>query len=171
MLKTVTLLSTILSAINRIKHTHQNNKTLFSAPDVSKHTHPNNKVIRVIDGDTIIYCKDNQEQRGRLSDIDAPETKQEFGVESTDYLKSLLNNQYVTITEDGIDYYGRNLITLEVNGKNINKLMVKHGYAWSYSRSIKNEIFNLELIAQENNLGLWSNPNAINPKQFRNGYK
>jgi endonuclease YncB( thermonuclease family) len=158
MLKTVTLSLTL-------------SLTILSATDVNNYTCPDNKILKVVDGDTITYCKDNKKQRGRLSDIDAPELKQEFGVTSKNFLSSLLSNQVVTITKDGVDYYKRNLITLEIAGENINKIMVSHGYAWSYSRSNNNEIFGLELVARENNLGLWSNPEVISPKQFRNKHK
>ena len=45
----------------------------------------------VYDGDTLRVVKGNEEVKVRFACIDAPEAKQEGGIESRDYLRSLLN--------------------------------------------------------------------------------
>jgi len=68
--------------------------------------------IELIDGDSLFY--DNKEYR--LLGFDAPEIKQEFGVTSKNYLKSLITNSskvYISVAE--YDIYSRILAHLFIN--------------------------------------------------------
>lgn len=81
------------------------------------------KVIRVLDGDTIEVLQVNNERtRIRLNGIDAPEKKQDFGQRSRQFLSRQLAQQFVTITGDETDRYGRLLGTVWLNGQDINLL-------------------------------------------------
>ena len=47
-------------------------------------------IKKVVDGDTVHIYHKNEIYKVRLIEIDAPERNQPFGIDSTDYLKSLL---------------------------------------------------------------------------------
>lgn len=123
-----------------------------------------------IDGDTIKELNNttNKYTRLRLAYIDAPETLQQYGSESTEFLQTILNTcKDLHIVRGALDYYKRQLVVIQCEGENINKAIVRGGYAWAYSRSPKNPYFELEQHARVNKFGLWTNPNAINPALFR----
>ncbi|MEG4490285.1 thermonuclease family protein [Microcoleus sp. D3_18_C4] len=63
----------------------------------------------VYDGDTFRVKCDNREQKIRLCGIDAPEAKQPLGIESRDYLRSLIAKakSQVIVVEMDRDRYGR----------------------------------------------------------------
>lgn len=54
-------------------------------------------------------------------------------------------------------------------GSNINHQMVKDGYAWWYEQYAKNDtkLKSLQEEAQKSRRGLWSDPHAIPPWQWR----
>ena len=55
------------------------------------------KVIRIIDGDTFEI---ENGDKVRMIGIDAPELKDEGGIESKNYLKLLIENKYVSLIKD-----------------------------------------------------------------------
>lgn len=124
------------------------------------------KVSRIIDGDSII---DSYGNRMRLAFIDAPEIKQysidkvPIGVQSKDFLVKLLKGKQVRVSILGKDYFGRNLAVLYVDKININKLMVKSGYAVSY----KTRYLFYEHIAKKKKRGMWKTSGFYYPKVFR----
>ena len=67
-------------------------------------------VTAVTDGDTI-KCTDTNKSTHviRLSQIDAPEKKQNFGTASKNALSSLIYKKQVVIKVTGQDQYGRNI--------------------------------------------------------------
>ena len=126
----------------------------------------------VTDGDTIVFIrgKGNRE-RIRLEGIDAPEMKQPCLTEgkacgelSKSYLKSLTSSDlYCEIS--GRDKYKRGLGTCFSKGINLNKVMVKQGYAVAYVYYTK--IYEEdEREAKRSKKGLWKY-GFKNPSQFR----
>lgn len=94
----------------------------------------------VYDGDTARFICDGEEIKVRFCGIDAPEAKQPGGVESRDYLRSLLpDNAPVVIVPVEEDRYGR--LVAEVwndaiteTDQNINAAMVLARHAWHYEQ-------------------------------------
>ena len=125
---------------------------------------------RIIDGDTI-HIKSN---KIRLHGIDAPETKQtceidnedwDCGKQSTKELKNLINNQKVECITNDIDRYNRYVAICYVNEININKWMVKNGWAIAYRYYSKDYIVE-EKYARDNKLGIWKS-DFIEPYEYR----
>tara|TARA_R110002020_G_scaffold46027_5_gene131262 strand:+ start:4605 stop:5021 length:417 start_codon:yes stop_codon:yes gene_type:complete len=85
------------------------------------------KIDQVIDGDTVKINGHNC----RLVGIDAPEAKQKYGYESTQYLKKLVEGKWCTVEFIGYCKWGRNLIVIKRWG-DVNAKMVKSGHAISY---------------------------------------
>lgn len=137
---------------------------------------------KIIDGDTLHI----NEHKIRFEGIDAPEIKQQC---KKDYLKvssiigfTLRKNYYCGITskkklEEKIknsnikcisfskDRYKRHLATCYKNKINLNKWMVRNGYAVAYKRYSK-QYLNDEKYAKENELGIWKG-SFLRPEKWR----
>jgi micrococcal nuclease len=130
------------------------------------------KVVKVADGDTVTILDNTghskKEIRVRLLAIDAPESKQAYGKKSKAYLSQLVFNKTVTVQWTKKDRYKRVLGVLFINGKNINQEMLKSGLAWHYRQYSKDKsLQEMEDKAKANKLGLWQDPKAIAPWDFR----
>ncbi|EPE9017981.1 thermonuclease family protein [Campylobacter upsaliensis] len=133
------------------------------------------KVSRVIDGDTIeLLAKTSKTNpynhiaklKIRLYGIDAPELKQAYGKEAKEYLSALVLKQEVSLIIENKDKYDRFVGTLFLKGQDINKEMVKNGYAHAY------ESFSKKYLAEQADakmfkLGLWQDEKAVKPSEFR----
>ena len=129
-------------------------------------------VIKVVDGDTIHVLQNNLTKKIRLLYIDAPEIKQDYGVESKLFLSNILLNKKVIVHSDSKDRYGRELGEVYIYNDNnsiyVNAKMIKSGNAWVYKMYRKNEyLINLENFAKIHESGLWSKNSAIEPWVFR----
>ena len=114
--------------------------------------------------------------RVRLYGIDCPESSQNYGYEATQYTKSLALGKTVTVEKQDTDRYGRLVgIVYLPDGKILNELLVKNGYAWVYDNYCLLEICNywkeLENQAKSKHIGLWQDPNPIPPWEYRHMYK
>lgn len=129
------------------------------------------QIVGVSDGDTLTcLMSGNRQVKVRLHQIDAPEKGQDFGNAARQKLSSLVFNKVVKLKTQGTDRYGRTIAEVFINGQNINKEMVKTGYAWAYREYVKdNQYIVLENEAKAAYKGLWSQPNPIKPSDFRRG--
>jgi endonuclease YncB( thermonuclease family) len=126
---------------------------------------------RITDGDTIKILN----KRIRFHGIDTPETKQfcvknskeyRCGQEATNALKKKIDGKSVTCkVQDRLDRYKRYIGVCFLGGINLNKWMVRNGYAVAYRRYSKDYIED-ENYAKKNKLGLWSG-NFIHPEKWR----
>tara|TARA_B100001121_G_scaffold308912_1_gene334168 strand:+ start:3268 stop:3771 length:504 start_codon:yes stop_codon:yes gene_type:complete len=126
---------------------------------------------KVIDGDTVQI----NNKKIRLEGIDAPEIKQkckkpilkisaiigfEFnknfscGILSKTELINKINNSKIKCFSSSKDRYKRYLATCYKNKINLNKWMVRNGYAVAYKRYSKDYVRD-EKYARENKIGLW----------------
>lgn len=136
------------------------------------------KVVHVADGDTITVLSYKGKEKIRLAQIDAPEvshfgsTAQPYGKEATVFLKSLVAKRSVRVEVEDVDQYKRNVGTVYVGGNNVNREMVKNGYAWVYRQYAKDStLMNLEKTARSKRIGLWALDNPIYPSDFRKAHK
>lgn len=128
------------------------------------------KVVRVIDGDTVQVYNGTTNTRIRLYGIDAPESKQAFGQKAKQTMIQLAANQVVDIQDHGQDVYGRMLGTIYLNNQDLNAVMVAEGMAWAYryqGRLTVPQYGYLEQNARNAGKGLWSDPHAVEPRQWR----
>ena len=114
---------------------------------------------KVIDGDTIHIGKN----KIRLHGIDAPEIKQKCfisndewncGEQSQSNLINLINLRKVNCIIFDKDRYKRDIAECYVDELNINKWMVKNGWAVAY-RYYSKKYINDELYAKKNKIGIW----------------
>lgn len=136
----------------------------------------------VHDGDTFRAIADvtNEEIKVRIACIDAPEIKQDGGIECRDYLRGMLtDNQEIILVIAEKDQYGRSVA--EVYAKTdqpelevgVNGEMVMAGMAHYYERyksacPMNADLYkNLELDAVVQKAGVWSSGNAERPWDWR----
>lgn len=131
------------------------------------------RVVGVSDGDTLTcLANDNKQIKVRLAQIDAPESRQGFGTQAKQYLSGLVFNQVVKLKISDTDKYGRTIAEVYKGGMNVNKEMVRTGYAWAYDEYMTDrEYATLQQGAKIAQRGLWRNPNAVKPSDFRRGVK
>lgn len=126
-------------------------------------------VVGVSDGDTItVRCGDLPQERIRLLEIDAPEKKQAFGQHAKQELSNLVYGQTIDVEPRGKDRYKRTLAHLKLDGLDINREMVRRGYAWCYRQYLKDlSCLEDERAARDAKKGLWRDANAQPPWEFR----
>jgi endonuclease YncB( thermonuclease family) len=135
----------------------------------------------VYDGDTFRVIDPNGEElKLRVACIDAPEKKQALGIESCDYLRSLLakNPNKLIVMEKEREGYGRMVAEIFIpTGKGdeeipISGMMIKDGMAYYYAQYSKNCSDNaerytqLEKEAQKQKIGVWKY-NGLKPWEYR----
>ena len=127
------------------------------------------RVTRVSDGDTVwVTDAARLKHKVRLDRIDAPEKDQPWGKESAAILKGWVFAKDVRVEYEKCDRYGR-ILGIVFNGTNdINLAMVRSGNAWHYSHFDKTPEYAAgEAEARAARRGLWSQPNPINPYDWR----
>ena len=127
------------------------------------------RVVGVVDGDTITVLVGVEPKRVRLAGIDAPEKGQAFGQRAKQATSRLVFGRTVRVVVRGQDRYGRTLgEVLLPDGKSVNKRLVGEGWAWHYTSYSKGQrLAELEAAARRSRRGLWVDPRAVPPWEFR----
>ena len=130
------------------------------------------KITGIIDGDSLRIMRPGfGEVELRLYGIDAPEFKQAFGRAAKKHLASVLSRHMATIKTLDRDKHGRSVVILWQNGRNVNEIMVRDGYAWVYRRycreSFCHDWLRFEKDARLKKLGLWQEEEPVPPWEFR----
>ena len=125
----------------------------------------------ITDGDTIKILNN----RIRLSGIDAPERNQKCvkkfkeyncGTVATNALIKKIKKSIVRCkVQENTDRYNRFIGVCFVEQEDLNKWMVRNGYAVAYRRYSKDYILDEE-FAKKNTLGLWSG-SFMKPEKWR----
>jgi endonuclease YncB( thermonuclease family) len=128
-------------------------------------------VPKITDGDTVRILN----KRIRLHGIDTPEknqicikNSQEYrcGQEATNALIKKISEKIVVCkVQDKLDRYKRYIGVCFLEDIDLNKWMVRNGYAVAYRRYSKDYIKD-ENYAKKNKIGLWSG-NFIHPEKWR----
>lgn len=133
--------------------------------------------VRVIDGDTVeVIPMKGKSERIRLLGIDAPEAKQDYGTQSTQALQQCVDDATVSIEWTERDRYDRLLGKVIADGKDCNLNQVVQGAAWHYKYYQEGQLAydrlayaNAEVLARNQQSGLWANKNLTAPWDFRRG--
>jgi micrococcal nuclease len=133
------------------------------------------KVIYVFDGDTvklrpITSSNPIDEFKLRLTDIDAPERNQDYGLKSRRALIKLCQGKNIIASTEIVakDKYGRALGRLHCNQVDASLYLAEQGLAWypdHYSSDF--EIYNAERTARQQGRGLWADSQPIAPWHWR----
>lgn len=140
-------------------------------------------VVNVHDGDTLTVKQGWQKVKVRLCGIDAPELSQPLGMQSRDHLRSLLasaGNQVILYISD-TDRYGRKVAELYVPAHNpqqpeaeklLNEEQLLAGMAYVYAKYASrcpngSGFAQMEEKAKQQGRGVWRDPNAMKPWDYR----
>jgi endonuclease YncB( thermonuclease family) len=132
------------------------------------------RVSEVVDGDTVHLqpVGGRQEIKARLLGIDAPEICQSFGHEAHNALARRLTDKVVMVESNRQDDYGRALTRIYLNGEDMGGWLVRQGLAWSYGAGRGKGPYRMdEAEARAARRGLFVEPDAMKPSQFRRKYK
>ena len=131
------------------------------------------RCTKVADGDTItVLDSEKVQHKVRLDRIDAPEKKQAFGEKSKQHLAEMVFGKDVRVEWQKKDRYQRILGIVFIGEKDVNLQMVKDGFAWHYKFYDKTPAYaQAALDAREKKIGLWVDPNPIEPYEFRKSKK
>jgi endonuclease YncB( thermonuclease family) len=129
-------------------------------------------VVRVSDGDTIVVDRAGEQVRVRLYGIDTPEKKQVFGTQATRYVSKRVLHKTVRVEEMDVDRYGRTVaIVYDEDPRSLNERLVRDGLAWVYTRYCRSPECDgwasLQQAASAGGVGLWQDPGAIPPWEWR----
>lgn len=126
-------------------------------------------VVGVSDGDTIkVRCGDQPQERIRLMEIDAPEKAQAYGQRAKQALSALVYGKEIRVEAGGKDRYRRTLAHLKLDDIDINRLMVRQGFAWCYRQYLHDGgCLDDEVQARERRLGLWADADPTPPWEWR----
>ncbi|KAI5077124.1 hypothetical protein GOP47_0006948 [Adiantum capillus-veneris] len=104
----------------------------------------------------------------RLRGIDAPESSMPFGPEAKAMLGSLVEGQALRLLVYTVDRYGRIVADVFCNKGFVQEILLKNGACWHYIAYDKRpELSKWEDEARSRGLGLWGEPNAVKPWEYR----
>jgi endonuclease YncB( thermonuclease family) len=127
-------------------------------------------VIGVVDGDTLtIVDAQKRRHRVRLGQVDAPESKQAFGIKSARSLYGLCFKKAAQVEWQAKDQYNRHIGQVTCAGVDANAAQVRRGMAWVSPRSTQpgSPLYELEAYARVRGIGLWSDPRPVPPWEWR----
>ena len=137
----------------------------------SFHTAAAPVITYVYDGDTVKILDNNVEYKLRITDIDAPEKAQSYGLKSRRALIKLCLRANIHAAVSGMDKYQRRLGKLTCNGQDAGLLMLQNGHAWFNSRySLDGTLLAAEQEARRNKRGLWANKQQTPPWIWRKNH-
>ena len=151
---------------------------VFSVPSCVTSRTVEGTVTRVTDGDTLILVtSEGTKLKVRLYGIDAPEIRhkevpgQPYGREAKDALTELSLGRRVTLEILDIDTHRRMVGIIRVSGVDINREMIRSGFAWAYRRYLSPPYASSYIAAQKEargrRLGLWIQANPDPPWKFK----
>ena len=126
-------------------------------------------VITIVDGDTLVL-QDNAKKRHavRLADIDAPEPKQPFFLQSARSLAALCHRKSAQVEWFERDSRKRAIGYVNCEGKDANAEQLRRGMAWASPRATRptSGMYELETYARLRRVGLWADEKAVAPWEF-----
>lgn len=125
-------------------------------------------VLKVPDGDSLVVRCDGRERDLRLAGIDAPEYRQRHGQRARQALAELVAGREVEVEALGVDDYDRLLAQVFVDGRNVNRELLRRGHAWAYRRYLRDPRWiDDEAYAREQRFGLWRDADPQPPWAYR----
>ena len=100
------------------------------------------KVVHIADGDTLTLLVDHERVTVRLAEIDAPESRQDYGQRAKQALGNLVFGKVVLVEEEGKDRYGRTIGRVHLGGVDVNAELISTGFAWVYRKYAKDQRLN-----------------------------
>ncbi len=137
------------------------------------------RVVYVCDGDTIhVRSFWKGKFKVRVAFIDAPESEQDDGPESQQWLEKRLLKRRVKLVIRDMDFYGRYVAQIFVGDMDIGLELLRAGWAWAYWPYLKKadgEIVTAYSAAasdaRTNRRGMWKRRDLIKPWNWRRQHR
>lgn len=137
------------------------------------------RVVGIQDGDTLTLLDSNRrEQRVRLAGIDAPEARQRYGQAARRALSTEAFGKEVTANCPKTDKYGRKVCVVTVGGRDVGLALLEAGAAWHFKAFAQEQsawdrlrYSRAEEDARRRRAGLWEDPEALPPWEWRRGVR
>ena len=137
----------------------------------------NGHVVGVSDGDTITVLDDAKTQhKVRFAGIDAPENGQVFAEESRRSLSALVFQKQVAARCHRRDRHGYQVCAVFVGLRDVGLAQIRVGMAWWYREYAHEQRMHEQVLyrdeeesAKARRVGLWSDPKAAPPWEWRSG--
>ncbi len=148
-----------------------------AAPNVVSASSFEGKVVGVSDGDTItVLTRDRQQIAVRVYGVDCPESSQAYGARAKQFTSHAVFKKHVTVQVQDVDRYGRAVgVVTTSDGTNLNRELLANGMAWLYTKyctsSVCREWKSVEQKAKRSKIGLWRDPHAVPPWEYRKGQR
>jgi len=129
-------------------------------------------VEEVTDGNTLIVVREGRTATVRLHGLYAPELSQPYGQEAATYLRNRVQGREVRVRVRDRDRFGRLVARVFREGAEINKQLLRAGFAWyywwydEYTREAAQDQA-LAFQAQRAGRGLWAQARPIPPWEWR----
>lgn len=156
---------------------HSTNLSIIPQPIKQERTNhiKEAKVVGISDGDTITVVIDGEQNKIRLYGIDSPESGQDFGQAAKKAIKQIIGDRHIQIEQKGTDKYGRTIAMVYADGKSVNEIMVKGGYAWVYdqycSENVCDEWRGYQSEAKSLKRAMWIRDDITPPWEWRREQK
>jgi endonuclease YncB( thermonuclease family) len=133
------------------------------------------RIVGITDGDTLTVLDGaNAQHKVRVAGIDAPERSQPFGTFSKDSLSRLAFDRRVEVRCHKRDRFGREVCNVYDGSRDLGLEQVRAGMAWHFkafqheqSSAERQAYAHEEEDARNARRGLWSEPNAMPPREWR----
>ena len=127
------------------------------------------RVVSIADGDTLTLLVERRQIKVRLADIDAPERRQAYGTRSRQSLAQLCHGKPAELNARERDRYGRTVGRVTCAGTDANAEQVARGMAWVFERYAARDspLYGLQREARVDRRGLWADPHAVPPWEYR----
>ncbi len=126
----------------------------------------------VKDGNTMTVLHDGQTSTVLLHGLYAPDLSQPYGEEAAAYLRAQVEGREVVVRVRDRDRFGRLVARVFWGGSQVNRQLLRAGFAWSYwwydeyTREAAQDQA-LEVQAQRAGRGLWAQARPIPPWEWR----
>ena len=133
------------------------------------------RVVRIVDGDTLVVLDAAKTQHKiRLAGIDCPESGQPWGQRAKQALSGYVFDHQVTVEWDKLDRYKRIVGKVLDDERDVNLALLGDGMCWWYRKyaheqsPVDQRLYEAaEAEAKAAGAGLWSDPDPVQPWEWR----
>ena len=124
-------------------------------------------VARVVDGDSLRVVQQHRSLEVRLWGIDAPEHGQRYADAAKSQCRRLVEGRTIVLRRKYVDRYGRIVALVWVDGRLLNRELVRQGTVWVHDRYCDEAVCaawnDLEQEARLRRIGLWRDDSPVAP--------